>query len=563
MGKGGQAACCMVIYALGLTGLLSAQSPDVGFTDVTQQLKVNFKQENSATSNKYLIETMGGGVALLDYDNDGRLDIFFVNGAYIADPMPEGKLPDKSEPKYWNRLYHQNADGTFTDVTERAGLSGMPQNYYGMGVAVGDYDNDGFEDIYVTGYGGNTLYRNNGNGTFTDVTRRAGVGAGGWSASAGFFDYDNDGKLDLFVTRYVDWTFKTNRYCGEQRPGFRSYCHPDNYDGVTNILYHNNGDGTFSDVSVKAGVANPKGKGLGVSFADYDGDGFTDIFVANDSVQCFLYHNNGNGTFSEVGLLAGVGYNEDGKTFAGMGTDFSDFDNDGLPDIVVTDLSNERYMMFQNNGDGTFRDVTNRSGLGSATLTFSGWSTHFFDYDNDGWKDLFVAQSHVMDTIEKTAPNLRYLEPPLLLRNQGGHFAKVIAGEAFQKSWAGRGAAFGDLDNDGDLDVIVSNVGQKTYVLRNDGGNRNNWMVIETIGKKSNRDGIGARIKIISASGATQYYTVNTAAGYLSASDKRVIAGLGNDTMAKLVEIRWPSGTVQKFENVKGRQTLKAIEPMQ
>jgi hypothetical protein len=297
----------MIICILGVTGLVSAQSPEVGFTDVTQQSKVDFKQENSATSNKYLIETMGGGVALLDYDNDGRLDIFFVNGAYIADPMPEGKLPDKLDPKYWNRLYHQNADGTFTDVTGRAGLTGMPPNNYGMGVAVGDYDNDGFKDIYATSYGGNTLYHNNGNGTFTDVTKQAGVGAGGWSASAGFFDYDNDGKLDLFVTRYVDWTFKTNRYCGEQRPGFRSYCHPDNYDGVTNILYHNNGDGTFSDVSVKAGVANPKGKGLGVSFADYDGDGFTDIFVANDSVQCFLYHNNGNGTFSEVGLVAGVG----------------------------------------------------------------------------------------------------------------------------------------------------------------------------------------------------------------------------------------------------------------
>ena len=222
-----------------------------------------------------------------------------------------------------------------------------------MGVAVGDYDNDGFEDIYLTGYGGNTLYHNNGNGTFTDVTKAAGVGAGGWSASAGFFDYDNDGKLDIFVTRYLDWSFKTNRYCGEQKPGYRAYCHPDNYEGVTNILYHNNGDGTFTDVSAKAGIANPNGKGLGVSFADYDGDGFTDIFVANDSVQCFLYHNNGNGTFSEVGLLAGVGYNEDGKTFAGMGVDFADYDNDGRPDVVVTDLSNERYMLFRNNGDGT------------------------------------------------------------------------------------------------------------------------------------------------------------------------------------------------------------------
>ena len=268
--------------------------------------------------------------------------------------------------------------------------------------------------------------------------------ADGWSASAGFFDYDNDGKLDLFVTRYVDWTFKTNRYCGEQKPGYRAYCHPDNYDGVTNILYHNNGDGTFTDVSAKAGIANPNGKGLGVSFADYDGDGFTDIFVANDSVQCFLYHNNGNGTFTEVGLLAGVGYNEDGKTFAGMGADFTDFDNDGRPDIVVTDLSNERYMLFRNNGDGTFRDVTNVSGLGGATLAFSGWSTHLFDFDNDGWKDLFVAQGHVMDTIEKTSPNLKYMQPPLLLRNESGHFVRVILGSAFQTDWAGRGAAFGD-----------------------------------------------------------------------------------------------------------------------
>ncbi len=539
----------------------AAPAPDVQFTDITQAAGIDYKHESSATSNKYLVETMGGGVALLDYDNDGRLDIFFTNGAKIDDPMPEGKLPDKSERRFWSRLYHQNADGTFTDVTEKAGLTGMPQGHYDMGVAVGDYDNDGFEDIYVTGYGGNTLYHNNGNGTFTDVTKAAGVAAGGWSASAGFFDYDNDGKLDLFVTRYVDWSFKTNRYCGEQKPGYRAYCHPDNYEGVTDILYHNNGDGTFTDVSAKAGIAKPNGKGLGVAFADYDGDGFTDVFVANDSVQCFLFHNNGNGTFTEVGLLAGVGYNEDGKTFAGMGADFSDFDNDGHPDIVVTDLSNERYMLFRNNGDGSFRDVTNQSGLGGATLPFAGWSTRFFDYDNDGWKDLFVAQSHVMDTIEKTSPNLRYLQPPLLLRNESGHFVRVVAGEVFKVEWAGRGAAFGDIDNDGDVDVVVSNTGQKAYVLRNDGGNRNQWLGIETIGKKSNRDGIGCRVKVVSASGLTQYFTVNTAVGYQSASDKRLIVGLGADSTAKVVEIRWPSGIVQRFENVKAGQMLKASEP--
>src|SRR6266567_8236127 len=558
-----RAGCWLITFLLLLLSAVAASAPDVTFTDITEAIKIDFKHESSATSNKYLVETMGGGVALLDYDNDGRLDVFFTNGAKIDDPMPEGKLPDKSNPKYWNRLYHQNPDGTFTDVTEKAGISGAQQNYYSMGVAVGDYDNDGFEDIYVTGYGGNTLYHNNGNGTFTDVTKTAGVAAGGWSVSAGFFDYDNDGKLDIFVTRYLDWSFKTNRYCGEQKPGYRAYCHPDNYEGATNILYHNNGDGTFTDVSAKAGIANPSGKSLGVTFADYDADGFIDIFVANDSVQCFLYHNNGNGTFSEVGLLAGVGYNEDGKTFAGMGADFTDFDNDGLPDLVVTDLSNERYMLFRNNGDGTFRDVTNQSGLGSATLSFSGWSTRLFDYDNDGWKDLFVAQSHVMDTIEKTAANLKYMEPPLLLRNQSGYFSRVVAGDVFQQDWAGRGAAFGDIDNDGDIDIVVSNVGQKAYVLRNDGGNRKNWIGVQTIGTKSNRDGIGARLKIVSASGFVQYFTVNTAVGYLSASDRRVIAGLGDDPIAKLIEIRWPSGIVQKFENVKARQMLKAVEPAQ
>ncbi len=552
------------LLVLALVAMLIGAGGDTGvqFTDVTQASGVAFTHANSATSNKYLVETMGGGVALFDYDNDGRLDVFFTNGAKIDDPMPEGKAPDKSAATFWNRLYHQNADGTFTDVTDKAGLTGMPQNRYGMGVAVGDYDNDGFEDLYVTNYGANTLYHNNGDGTFTDVTARTGVAASGWSASAGFFDFDNDGRLDLFVTRYVDWSFKNNRYCGEHKPGYRAYCHPDNYEGVTNILFHNNGDGTFTDVSSKAGIADTAGKGLGVAFADYDGDGWMDIYVANDSVPCFLYHNNGNGTFTELGLLAGVGLNEDGKAFAGMGVDFSDYDNDGRPDILVTDLSNERYMLFRHNDDDdSFRDVTNASGVGGATLGFSGWSTRLFDFDNDGWKDIFVAQGHVMDTIEKTSPNLRYLQPPLLLRNESGRFARVMAGDVFHKDWAGRGAAFGDLDNDGDIDIIVSNVGQKAIVLRNDGGNRHNWIGIRATGKKSNRDGIGCRVKVVSASGVTQFFTINTAAGYLSASDKRLIVGLGKDATARLIEIRWPSGVVQKFENVKSGQMLDATEP--
>ena len=460
------------------------------FIDATKAAGIAFTHANSATPSKYLVETMGGGVALFDYDNDGRLDVFFTNGAKIEDPMPRNGRPDKSDPAYWNRLYRQRADGTFEDVTEKAGVSGRPQNQYGMGAAVGDYDNDGFEDLYVTNYGANTLYRNNGNGTFADVTARAGVAAGGWSSSAGFLDYDNDGHLDLFVTRYLEWSFQHNRYCGEKKPGYRAYCHPDNFEPIANVLFRNNGDGTFTDVSVKAGIASAPGKGLGVAFADYDDDGWIDVYVANDSVPCFLFRNSGKGTFTEEGLLAGVALNEDGKTFAGMGVDFGDYDNDGRPDVFVTDLSNERYRLFRHNGDGSFRDATDASGVGGATLAFSGWSTRFVDYDNDGWKDIFVAQGHVMDTIEKTSPNLRYLQPPLLLRNQSGRFVRVLAGEVFRQDWAGRGAAFGDLDNDGDVDAVVSNVGQPAIVLRNDGGNRQHWLGIRVAGRKfeSRRD---------------------------------------------------------------------------
>jgi hypothetical protein len=527
-----------------------------------RQADIPFTHANSATSRKYLPETMGGGVALLDYDNDGRLDIFFVNGARIEDPMPRGHAPDKSDGKYWNRLYHQKTDGTFEDVTEKAGLTGMPQNRYGMGVAVGDFDNDGFPDLYVTGYGGNTLYRNNGDGTFSDVTARAGVGGDGWSTSAGFFDFDNDGRLDLFVARYLQWSFDDDRFCGEKKPGGRAYCHPDNFKGATNLLFHNEGNGVFTEVSRKAGIANAEGKALGVAFGDFDGDGWPDIYVANDSVACFLYRNNRDGTFTDVALEAGVGFNEDGKTFAGMGVDFADYDNDGWPDITVTDLSDQRYLLYRNSGDGTFTDMTNTSGVGRASLKYSGWSTRFVDLDNDGWKDIFVAQGHVMDNIEVTSPNLEYLQPPLVLRNLRGRFSGVDAGPSLKSRWAGRGAAFGDLDGDGAIDIVVANIGQKAYILRNAGAGRNGWIGIRPRGRKSNRDGIGSRVKVVSASGAAQYYSVSTAAGYLSASDKRLVVGLGADRLARSVEIRWPSGAFQRFENVPAGKWIDAVEPI-
>ncbi len=533
----------------------------VTFTDVTAQSGIDFVHENSPTTHKYLIETMGGGVAVFDYDNDGWLDVLFTNGALLSDPMPRDASPAKTE-KFANRLYRNNHDGTFADVTRAAGLEGVGTGY-GMGVAIGDYDNDGCEDVYITGYDRNTLYHNDGHGHFQDVTARAGVAAAGWSASAAFFDYDNDGWLDLIVTRYVDWSFARDVYCGEKRAGYREYCHPSAFPATTNILYHNNRDGTFTDVSQSTGIGAPKGRALGVAIGDYDGDGWPDLYIANDAVPGFLFHNNRGTSFTETALTAGVAVNGDGRAIAGMGVDFADYDNDGKPDLFVTALSNETYSLYHNDGRGVFSFVTPQSGIGEATAPYAGWGTRLVDLDNDGWKDAFVAQGHVLDTIELTSDHLKYFQPPLLLRNAAGRFVRVpaAAGSPLASAWAGRGAAFGDLDNDGDVDIVVATLGDRPHVLRNDGGNRRNWLSVSTVGSRSNRDGLGAAITVVGESGLTQYFEVTTGSSYQSASDKRVHVGLGGDKVARTVTVRWPSGATQTLRDVPGNQAITIREP--
>ena len=527
------------------------------FVDVTQKISLSFEYKASHTSKKYLLETMGAGVALFDYDNDGRLDIFLVNGAPLADPTPRKTIPVKTGPEYWNRLFHQKSDGTFEDVTEKAGLQGAG---YGMGVAVGDYDNDGFEDLYVTAYGGNKLYHNNGNGTFTDVTQKAGVTGDGWSTSAAWIDLDGDGFLDLVVLRYLDWDFD-DVWCGEHREGYRAYCHPDFFKPIPPLVYHNNKDGTFTEVGQKVGLARP-GKGLGLAIADYDRDGHIDFFVANDSMAEFLYHNKGNGTFEDLGLDSQVAVDIDGRTYAGMGVDFADYNNDGWPDIVVTDLANQRYAIYQNSGDGSFNYVTPSSGLGAMTAAHSGWGVRFLDYDNDGWKDLLIAQGHDLDTIELTYPNLHYREPLLLARNTGHGFVDVSqqSGSVFRLPWIARGMAIGDLDNDGRVDAVITTNDGPVHVLHNESDTHNHWLLLKLIGHQSNRDAIGAEVAITTASGR-QFATVSTASSYLSASDKRVHFGLGNDALVQKVEVRWPSGIRQTLSNIKPDQILEVNEP--
>jgi hypothetical protein len=559
----GRAICAALVVAIAVTGifLLRAQAPPVAghFVDATERLGIHFRQQASPTAKKYLLETMGSGVALFDYDNDGRLDIFLANGAPIADPTAKGTIPKKDGSKYWNRLYHQKPDGTFEDVTEKAGLTGYG---YSTGVAVGDYDNDGFEDLYVAGYGRSTLYHNNGDGTFTDVTDAAGVAGSGWMTSAAWVDYDNDGRLDLVVARYMQWDFD-DIVCSDAK-GLRSYCHPDLFKPESVLLFHNDGGGKFTEVSHRAGIDKP-GKGLGLAIADYDRDGQIDILLANDAIQQYLFHNRGDGTFEEVGLASGIGFDGDGHAFSGMGVDFSDYNNDGWPDILITDLAHQRYALFTNLKDGTFDYSTSILGLAPISLMHSGWGVRFMDYDNDGWKDLLIVQSHVMDNIETSEPSLHYRESPSLLRNeQGKRFVDVSAasGSVFHQQWAARGLAIGDIHNDGKLDAVVTSNDGPAWVLLNETETANHWITLRLVGVKSNRDAIGAQVRVLTSAGE-QFGTVTTTGSYESSSDKRLHFGLGSADSIREIEIRWPSGIRQVLTNQKADAILTVTEPVE
>ena len=547
------------IVCVGLAlGMFAAQSPSI-YVDATGEAGLTFRNRNSATEHKYLIETMTGGVGLIDYDGDGFLDVYFVNGAKLSSPQRDGTVLDKESPGYWNRLFRNNGDGTFADVTEAAGVRGSG---YSMGVAVADFDNDGHADLLVTQYGDVLLYRNNGDSTFSDVTARAGLReARGWFTSAGFFDYDGDGQLDLFLCRYLDWNFEKNILCGPE--GARAYCHPDNFEPVTNLLFRGNSDGTFTDVSEQSGIASVKGKALGLAFADFNNDGWIDVTVANDSFPQHLFLNNGNGTFTETAELAGTAYNEDGQVFAGMGTDAVDIDGDGWADIITTTLSNERYAFFRNLGDGVFAYETQASGLGKITQLFAGWSVRVFDYDFDGHRDVFFANSHVMDNVHLSQPHIVYEQASLLLRWNGRQFENIsaAAGETLLRPLAARGAAVGDMDNDGDLDVVVAVCNGDAVYLRNDGGNRNDWIGLELQGTVSNRTAIGAKIALVEESGRVQHSLVSTAAGYQSAQDHRVFFGVGTGGRVRELRITWPDGKVQTIANPATRKLHRVVEP--
>ena len=522
---------------------------ELRFTEISQQAGIKFKHVYSPEK-KYIAESMGGGVALLDYDNDGYLDIYFVNSLTVD--------LARSHQKTSSALYHNNGSNEFTDVTGKSGLGDIG---FGMGVAVADFNNDGFEDLYVTCLGPNHLFKNNGNGTFTDVTVKAGVSDPRWSTGAAFVDYDKDGKVDLFVSNYVGFDFNhlpefgVGRTC--QFKGVPVQCGPRGLPGAGDSLYHNNGDGTFSDVSKRAGVADANGYyGLGVICSDFDEDGLVDIFVANDSTPNFFYHNNGDGTFKEIAFISGTAVNESGKEQGSMGVTLGDYDHDGKLDLFITNFDDEYNILYHNDGHNSFTDVSFSSKVAEISLTYVGWGTRFFDYDNDGWVDLFVTNGHVY-------PQRGHYRQRELLHhnNQDGTFSEVAAqaGSALMEERVGRGAAFGDIDNDGDVDVVVGDLDGGPQLLRNDGGNANNSILVKTVGVKSNRDGIGARVKVISGD-MTQIDEVRSGGSYLSQSDFRLHFGLKKRTKVDLVEVRWPTGAIDKIVNVSANKILTIRE---
>lgn len=521
------------------------------FQEVTKDAAMHFQHINGATPERYMPETMGSGGLFFDYDNDGWLDIFLVDGGSLVD--------EELARRARSLLYKNERDGTFRDTTAHAGLKNPG---YGMGACAADFNNDGWADLYLTNVGPNILYRNNGNGTFTDVTQKAGVGADLWSSSCAFADIDRDGDLDLYVANYVDFAVNNNKYCGDHVKDVRAYCHPNVYNGLPDVLYRNNGNGTFTDITREAGIYNSAGKGLGVKFGDYDNDGWTDIHVANDSVPNFLYQNQGNGTFKEVGLWAGVSVNGEGRPEAGMGTDLGDYDNDGLLDIFVTNLDMETNTLYRNLGDDLFTDVTFESGHGEPSLRYVGFGTAFFELDNDGDLDMIVANGHILDNATHFRDNIRYAQRNLLFRNEGeGTFKEVglAAGPGFALEKVSRGLAIGDIDNDGDLDLLITNNGQMADLLLNDGGNQNHALVVRTIGTKSNRDGIGARLQLTNGS-HTQMAEVQAGSGYLGQNDLRVHFGLGKASRVDRLDVHWPSGAVDTFENLEANQILTVKE---
>jgi hypothetical protein len=529
-----------------------ASSP-VTFRDITQKAGIHFVHNNAAFGKKYLPETMGPGVAFIDYDNDGWQDIFLVNGT----DWP-GRPSKHSTPK----LYHNNHDGTFTDVTHKAGLD---VELFGMGVAVGDYDNDGFDDLFITAMGQSHLFHNNGNGTFTDVTQKAGLmGPKEFSTSAAWVDYDRDGELDLVVANYVQWSLEGDLYCTLDGKS-KSYCTPESYKGTAVRLWHNRGDGTFEDATKKAGLAEPTSKTLGIAILDYDNDGWPDILFSNDTQPNKLYRNNGNGTFTEKAVVAGIAFSEDGVARAGMGVDAADYDRSGAASILITNFANQMLSLYHNEGKGLFVDEAPRSEVGRATLLTLGFGCFFFDYDLDGWPDIFIANGHIDGDIQRVQPNVKYAMPPHLFRNVGkGNFQEVTKtlGSAFNTPRVGRGAAYGDINNDGRPDLLLSTNGGPTFLFENDatpGFPANKSLRIKLVGTKSNRDGIGTVVKL-TAGGTTESQMMRSGSSYLSASELVLTYGLGQLNQAEVVEIRWSSGQVDKLSTVAAGQTVTVTE---